>query len=290
MPLFPPPSSGGTPDSDATLTTSDITTNNFTTAKHGFTPKGTNVGNFLKDDGTWAAPSGSGDMVLADAQTVTGAKTFSDGSLIVGAHTASAGTAMKRTAGTVMTTPEAGATEFSTGGFFRTVDTTNGRTQDCNQNIFYLAANGAALGPTIADVFGANSSLPTVTNGIYELTFHIFYLKTTAGTVTWTITNTQAYTNIVALAFMANSAGIQAFGTAGGMGIVTTTAAAAALPATTSQTTAVNQHAFIRAYAECGTAGNIRLRVTSSAGTVTPLRGSYYTARRISGNVGTFVA
>lgn len=43
--------------SDATITTTDITTNNFTTAKHGFVPKGTNVGNFLKDDGTWGAVS-----------------------------------------------------------------------------------------------------------------------------------------------------------------------------------------------------------------------------------------
>ena len=48
--------------SDATLSTSDITTNNFTTAKHGFVPKGTNVGSFLKDDGTWGVPAGSGDV------------------------------------------------------------------------------------------------------------------------------------------------------------------------------------------------------------------------------------
>ena len=44
--------------SDATISTTDITTNNFTTAKHGFVPKGTNVGNFLKDDGTWASAGG----------------------------------------------------------------------------------------------------------------------------------------------------------------------------------------------------------------------------------------
>ena len=62
--------------SDATITTTDITTNDFTTAKHGFVPKGTNVGNFLKDDGTWSAIAGGGDMVLASVQTVTGAKTF----------------------------------------------------------------------------------------------------------------------------------------------------------------------------------------------------------------------
>jgi len=62
--------------SDATITTTDITTNNFTTAKHGFVPKGTNAGNYLKDDGTWSAIAGGGDMVLASTQTVSGLKTF----------------------------------------------------------------------------------------------------------------------------------------------------------------------------------------------------------------------
>jgi len=52
--------------SDATISTSDITTNNFTTAKHGFVPKGTNIGNFLKDDGTWAAPAGGGDALTTN--------------------------------------------------------------------------------------------------------------------------------------------------------------------------------------------------------------------------------
>jgi len=37
----------------------DNTTNNFSTTKHGYVPKGTNVGNYLKDDGTWAAVSAS---------------------------------------------------------------------------------------------------------------------------------------------------------------------------------------------------------------------------------------
>ena len=43
--------------SDATISLTDITTNNFSTTKHGFVPKGTNVGNYLKDDGTWGAIS-----------------------------------------------------------------------------------------------------------------------------------------------------------------------------------------------------------------------------------------
>lgn len=42
---------------DSDIVFSDITTGNFGTAKHGFVPKGTNVGSYLKDDGTWAAVS-----------------------------------------------------------------------------------------------------------------------------------------------------------------------------------------------------------------------------------------
>ena len=76
-----------TPATDANLVTTDITNNNVSTTKHGFVPKGTNVGNFLKDDGTWSAPSGSGDMLLASPQTVTGAKTFLNGALIINALT-----------------------------------------------------------------------------------------------------------------------------------------------------------------------------------------------------------
>lgn len=47
--------------SDANLQTSDITTNDVSTSKHGFCPKGTNTGTkFLRDDATWATPAGGG--------------------------------------------------------------------------------------------------------------------------------------------------------------------------------------------------------------------------------------
>lgn len=47
--------------SDANLQTSDITTNNVSTSKHGFCPKGTNTGTkFLRDDGSWETPAGGG--------------------------------------------------------------------------------------------------------------------------------------------------------------------------------------------------------------------------------------
>lgn len=43
-------------------------------------------------DGTWKTPSGSGDMVLASVQTVTGAKTFSSTKLLLGGSTSGAAT------------------------------------------------------------------------------------------------------------------------------------------------------------------------------------------------------
>lgn len=211
---------------------------------------------------------------------------------LVSAHTATAGSAMKQTAGTLMTTAEAGALEFTTDGFFRTVDTTNGRTLDCNQNLYRMTADGSAIGPAIADFFPANSSFPTVLNAVYLLDFFAFFLKTTTASITWTVTNTQAYTYFIALAENSGGAGYASSTALNGSGPTpgTTAAAVFATPGT-GLTTLTNQQSHIRCVAECGTAGNIRLRVTSGSGTVTPLRGSYYTARRIpTANTGIFAA
>ena len=44
----------------------DNTTQDFSTAKHGYVPKGTNTGtDFLRDDATWATPAGGGDVTAA---------------------------------------------------------------------------------------------------------------------------------------------------------------------------------------------------------------------------------
>ncbi len=43
----------------------DNTDLDFDTTRHGLTPKGTNIGNYLRDDGTWSSPAGSGDMTKA---------------------------------------------------------------------------------------------------------------------------------------------------------------------------------------------------------------------------------
>lgn len=67
---------------DLTATQATALLNNATTSLKGLVPApGSATGLFLRDDLTWAAPAGSGDMVLASPQTNTGLKTFNDGSL-----------------------------------------------------------------------------------------------------------------------------------------------------------------------------------------------------------------
>ncbi len=76
MPYVPPPSG-----SDATLTTSDITTNDVSTSKHGFAPKITNTANFLKGDGTWASPTAS--VSITEAEIDVGTTPVAEASIAV---------------------------------------------------------------------------------------------------------------------------------------------------------------------------------------------------------------
>jgi hypothetical protein len=61
------------PPQDSTINFTDITTNNFSTTKHGFVPKGTNIGNCLKDNGNWGscAAAGGGFDTLGNLDSLT---------------------------------------------------------------------------------------------------------------------------------------------------------------------------------------------------------------------------
>jgi len=194
--------------------------------------------------------------------------------------------------GSLLTTPLAGSSEFDGVAFYDTIDTTSGRGLVPVSQLFRLSADGSAIGPGIADYFGATSAFPTELNGVYLFKFYCWFLKTTAGTVTWTLTHTQTLTNINAWYTACAVGGIGTNAAMNGAGIDKQTAAANALPVTAANlTTATEQYHEIIAIAECATAGNIRLRVTSGAGTVTPRRGSFYTATRLpAASTGTFVA
>jgi hypothetical protein len=153
---------------------------------------------------------------------------------------------------------------------------------------FNLAANVTAFGPTIGDFFGATSAISLEASSVYEIYIYAVMTKTTAGTATWTLTASSAPTRIAGTYLASPVTGIAAgapiSGFAGSQGATT-----AAFAATGSLTTAVN-HAFqFVTQVQTNAATSFKLQLTQSAGTATPLAGSYYTVKKISATTGTFV-
>jgi hypothetical protein len=248
----------------------------------------------------WTIPvlegGGGGNSLLSATGPSKGSSTsnwFFDGGIEAGGFFPNAGSnikpPLKLTAGTNLTTPEAGAIEYDGTTFYYTNDTTSGRGYEPSIQIFRLTASLAAIGPTIANFFGPTSSIQLAGGGIYEIEAYCYFSKTTNGTVTVTISSSLAPINLN---------GIIQHGAAGGNGaaqqIATQgqSATAIAFGASTSLTTATG-HAFtIKLLVESNASNsNLRFLFTESAGTVTPLRGSYYKVTRLpSGRIGNFVA
>jgi hypothetical protein len=147
-----------------------------------------------------------------------------------------------------------------------------------------LSADGTAIGPTIADYFGATSQAQLNPDCWYEFEYVLYFTKTTAGTLTFTIATDQAPQLLSAEYIGTVIGGIGAVGAPQMAAIIKSTSTAAALPVTGSLTTAVNHKYSIKGIIRTATTFNslMKLRVTNSAGTVTPLAGSYQKMWRIS--------
>jgi hypothetical protein len=160
---------------------------------------------------------------------------------------------------------------------------------------FVLDANGGALS-TGADYFssGGNNAFSTEASTRYWFEFYCIFTKQTAGTVTWQFVNSQTHNAVWGLAQATAIAGVTPNAAATEMGFPATvtviTTANPTFPVSGTLAITVPHVHIIRVYAHTNNAGNCRLRFATSGGTVTPMRGSYYTVRKISGNVGSFVA
>lgn len=204
----------------------------------------------------------------------------------------SASPPLSMAAGTNLTAVAAGAVEYDGTVFYGTPNTVSGRGYISARQIFRLTANGANIGPTIANFFGANSAINLVGGGAYEIEAYCYFTKNTAGTVVVTATSSLAPVNLNGVLQTGAVAGGTASGTATQIALFNSTATGAAFAATGSLTNNTNHIFQIRLIVEANASNaNLRINFTSSAGTVTPLRGSYYKVTRLpAGNSGSFAA
>jgi hypothetical protein len=202
-------------------------------------------------------------------------------------------TPLTLTSGTLNTTAVAGGLEFDGVNLYYTLDTTDGRGAILVEQYYHLTAAGGTIS-TIANYFGATSNISLVASGYYEIEIFLYYFKTTAGTVTWTLTNSAAPTGMNVYYEMSPVTGIVAPpGTTSSM-IVGQAYATATNPYTVvtgSLTSGVNHYARFKIFLQNGAGTSLKIQATASAGTITPGINSWWQSiRRSPNNVGTFAA
>ena len=192
--------------------------------------------------------------------------------------------------GTLLTSPVAGAMEFDGSAYYATDDVTCGRGFIQAPHFFRLTSDGSTIS-TIANFFGSASGLSLDPSTFFELEAYLYFLKTTSGTATFTLTFSNAPINANANYVGSQATGVGSVGTPVTASIIKSTSTAVVLPATASLTSAANHQYIIRAMFQSNatTGGTLNLRATAGAGTITPLTGSYYKLTRLpADNTGAF--
>lgn len=222
-------------------------------------------------------------------QTITGVKTLTN-------PTTAAGTtsipSLTLTGGTNLTSAAAGAVENDSTAIYATTNTTDGRGHVPTRQHLRLTADGSNI-TTIANYFGTTSNISLVASAAYYLDVFMVFTKTTTEAMTITLTNSAAPTSQNILWEQSPITGLVAPpGTATRLTGYTQNDATAALAIVTGSLTTAVKH-FIRLKIELtnGAGTSLKIQASNPAGSITPLRGSYWTATRIpSGNTGTFAA
>ena len=183
--------------------------------------------------------------------------------------------------GALLTTPVKGAIEVGANAndsIYFTPNTTVGRGQLLARHFIGLQSSGSAIGPTVADFFGATTSMPLSGSQYYELYAVMYFTKSTAGTVTVTVLHSGSWSLFAgSLEIGPATGGVNVFGSTQRAHVNGGGASTVSFPASPSLTTGVSHLMVLRAQIRQNAAGNIRIQVTSSAGTVTPNTMSYYT-------------
>jgi hypothetical protein len=217
--------------------------------------------------------------------------------LHIGAATIStAGNApLKIGAGTTLTTPEVGAIEYDGSYLYQTPNSTSGRAYVPPVYSFRRTTDGSAIGNAIADFFTTPSSLSLEASSVYKITCFAYFTKTTAGTATWTQLFSSAPTIVDGVHYVTPVTGMTAATSATYTQIQQYfyeqgSATFAWNPSATNLTTAVNHFYRLDMTVLTNAATNWRLRLTQSAGTATPLAGSFYTIEKVGPSTGIYAS
>ena len=228
--------------------------------------------------------TGTGSVVLNTGPTLS--------VLTLAAGTATAATGpLKLTSGTNLTTAEAGVIEYDGSNFYLTPDTTHGRNVILASQQYELSSAGSAFGPGGASFFGASSNASLSAASTYDIECFCYFLKTTAGTLTWSPQFSSAATVAHAILSYTPVTGFTTTNISGNMvnaQATQQTVTNMTFAATASHTSAVFHIAKFSINVRTNAACNFRLVVTQSAGTITPQAGSFYTVREVVNNAGAF--
>ena len=279
--------------STGNLTINSSGSNLVATVIPGFTVQCRCIGTTLTTAADWDAEFNEFNSITGTgAVTLNTAPTLSRVTLAAG--TASANTSpLKLISGTNLTTAEVGAVEYDGSNFYITSDTTHGRNVSLSAQQFQLSAAGSAIGPASNNYFGTTSAASLAAASTYDIEAHCYFLKSTAGTLTWAPTFSSAATVAHGILDYTPVTGFTTTNISGAMVTAQAsqqTVGAMTFAATASLTTAVFHIAKFRIRVTTNAATNFRLNVTNSAGTITPQAGSFYTVRRVVNNAGTFAA
>jgi hypothetical protein len=250
------------------------------------------VGNIASGTNRWNLyMGGTASNYLAGALGV-GTTAVSSALVSVAAGTATVAP-IKLTSGTNLTSPVAGALEYDGSVFYETGTTTLGRGIVPVMQHFKLTSTPADIGPTIANFFGTGSGITLEVGAYYELEAELFFRKkTSAGTVTFTLTFTNNPVSASAYYVGSPVGGVGTVGSPQTAGVVNQTSSAVALPPTGSIGNSNDSQYKIYAIfqANATSAGSLNIQITSSAGVVSPYALSNYKVRRIpTANTGAFV-
>lgn len=146
-----------------------------------------------------------------------------------------------------------------------------------------LASDASSFGPGITDFFPSTLSLEA--SSTYEISASVAFLKTTAGTVTWTWNCSSAPTMITSRNQATPNTGYTGSAITGApvqAQVTSKSVAATAHAASGSLTSAVDHSVIFWVRIQTNAATTIQLRATQSVGTLTPRAGSYMLAKKIT--------